>query len=70
MVDRYEICTKFNAYCNRHRATDEQDMLGLSPNKEEMQKAKNWIIGLNKVPQDIVVKSVQEILSLVEKFSR
>lgn len=61
------ICTKFSAYCDRRRDTDEQDMLGLSPDKEEMDKAKEWVIGLKKVPEEVVNLSAQEILSLVEK---
>ena len=61
------ICTKFNAYCDRRRDTDEQDMLGLSPSKEEMKKAQNWVIGLEKVPKEIVIQSAKDILSLLEK---
>ncbi len=61
------ICTKFNAYCDRARDTDEIDMLSLSPSKEEMEKAKDWVISLNKNHKDLVIESAQEILSLVEK---
>ncbi len=61
------ICTKFNAYCDRARDTDEQDMLGLSPTKEEMEKAKNWVIGQNKSSKELVEESANEILNLLEK---
>lgn len=61
------ICTKFNAYCDRARDTDEVDMLGLSPTKEEMEKARDWVISLNKDNKELVVESVQEILDLLDK---
>ena len=61
------ICTKFNALCSRIQNTDRLDLRGLNPSKEEMQKAKNWVISQKNLDQEIVHEIGDKFLESLNK---